>query len=123
MVEVGGRVIIKSKLKILFVCTLNKMRSATAHKIYENDIRFEVKSAGTDLTSNNVLNLDLLIWADSIVVMEKYHRNYIRNKFPEIYAIKKIVCLYIADEYDFMEIELIDILKNKVESVYNRRLI
>ena len=96
------------------------MRSATAHKIYENDIRFEVKS---DSSAFNVLNLELLNWADSIIVMEKYHRNYIRNRFPKIYANKKIVCLYIADEYDFMENELIDILKTKVESVYSRGLI
>jgi len=25
------------KLKLLFVCTINRMRSATTHKIYEND--------------------------------------------------------------------------------------
>lgn len=32
------------------------MRSTTACKIYENDIRFEVKSAGTDETTNTVLS-------------------------------------------------------------------
>jgi protein-tyrosine-phosphatase len=37
------------KLKLLFVCTVNRMRSATAHKIYEDDYRFDVKSAGTPL--------------------------------------------------------------------------
>jgi len=36
------------KRKLLFVCTINRMRSATAHKIYENDSRFEVKSAKTE---------------------------------------------------------------------------
>ena len=30
------------KLKLLFVCTVNRMRSATAHKIYEHDDRFDV---------------------------------------------------------------------------------
>ncbi len=49
-----------SKLKILFVCTVNRMRSLTAHKIYENDDRFDVKSAGTDKTANNVLTDDLV---------------------------------------------------------------
>lgn len=48
------------KLKLLFVCTLNRMRSATACKIYENDIRFEVKSAGTDETANSVLSEEIL---------------------------------------------------------------
>jgi predicted protein tyrosine phosphatase len=113
----------KHKLKILFVCTINRMRSATAHKIYENDQRFEVKSAGTDPSANVVLSLDILNWADSIIVMEKHHRNVIRNRFSSIYKNKKIVCLYIPDEYDYMQIELIDILKGKVEDVYRRKLI
>ena len=113
----------KRKLKLLFVCTINRMRSATAHKIYENDNRFEVKSAGTDKAANTVLSNEILNWADSIVVMEKYHRNYIRKHFPEIYKMKRIVCLYIPDDYDYMQTELIEILKDKVEDVYRRKLI
>jgi predicted protein tyrosine phosphatase len=70
---------IDTKLKLLFVCTVNRMRSATAHKIYESDDRFEVKSAGTDKSANTVLTEEILNWADSIVVMEKHHRNHIRK--------------------------------------------
>lgn len=99
------------------------MRSATAHKIYENDSRFEVKSAGTDKSANTVISLELLNWADSIIVMETAHRNAIRKKFPEIYKNKKIVCLYIPDDYDFMQMELIVELKEKFENVYERKLL
>jgi hypothetical protein len=35
-------------MNILFVCTINKMRSLTAERIYQKDERFKVKSAGTD---------------------------------------------------------------------------
>ena len=111
------------KLKILFVCTVNRLRSATAHKIYENDNRFEVKSAGTDKSAKTVISLDLLNWADCIIVMENYHRNFIRQKFPAIYNKKRIVCLYIPDYYDYMQKELIYILKDKVEDIYKRGLI
>ena len=111
------------KLKLLFVCTVNRMRSATAQKIYENDIRFEVKSAGTDKTANTVLSAEILNWADSIVVMEKHHRNYIRKHFPEMYRTKKIVCLYIPDIYGYMQPELVEILKMKIEDVDRRNLI
>ena len=110
-------------LKLLFVCTVNRMRSATAQKIYENDDRFEVKSAGTDKSANTVVSHDILNWADSIIVMEKHHRNFIRQNFSDIYKTKKIVCLYIPDDYDYMQTELISILKNKVEDVYKRGLI
>lgn len=68
------------KLKLLFVCTINRMRSATAQVIYENDDRFEVKSAGTDRNARVVVDRELLEWADAIIVMEKYHRNKIRSK-------------------------------------------
>jgi predicted protein tyrosine phosphatase len=111
------------KLKILFVCTVNRLRSATAHKVYEDDSRFEVKSAGTDKRANTVISLDLLTWADSIVVMEKHHRNFIRQKFPDIYKNKKIVCLYIPDEFDYMQKELIYIIKEKFEDVFQRGLL
>jgi predicted protein tyrosine phosphatase len=113
----------KMKVKILFVCTVNRLRSATAHKIYENDDRFEVKSAGTDKRANTVISFDLLNWADSIIVMEKHHRNFIRQKFPDIYIDKKIVCLYIPDQYDYMQKELVYIIKDRFEDVYKRGLL
>ncbi len=112
-----------TKKKILFVCTVNKMRSLTAEKIYQDDKRFEVKSAGTEKSATTVINQELLEWADSVIVMEKYHRNYIQNKFPEIYKKKKIVCLYIVDEYFYLQQELIIILRQKMESLYKRDLI
>lgn len=74
-----------ARRRILFVCTVNRMRSATAHKLYENDDRFEVDSAGTDRTANAVLEEWHLEWADAIVVMEKQHRNKIRERFPDRY--------------------------------------
>ena len=108
----------ESRLKILFVCTVNRMRSATAHTIYSEDPRFEVRSAGTDKHANTVLTEELLHWANAIVVMEKEHRDFIRDNFKDIYQTKKIVCLYIRDLYIYMQPELIDTLKTKFEEVY-----
>ena len=111
------------KIKLLFVCTVNRMRSATAHKIYEADNRFEVKSAGTDKTANTVLTRELLEWADTIVVMENTHRNVIQKKFKDIYKTKRITCLYIPDDYDYMQPELINVMRHSVETVYNKGLL
>ena len=113
----------ESKLKILFVCTINRMRSATAHTIYSDDPTFEVRSAGTDKHANNILSEELLYWADTIVVMEKEHRDFIMDNFKEIYQTKRIVCLYIRDLYSYMQPELIDVLKEKFEDVYQRGFI
>lgn len=113
----------QKKLKILFVCTINRMRSATAQKIFENDERFDVKSAGTDKNAAVVLTPELMDWSDTIIVMEKHHRNFIRAKHSMYYNSKRIVCLYIPDEYDFMQPELISILQDKVNDVYKRGLL
>jgi predicted protein tyrosine phosphatase len=113
----------EKKLKLLFVCTANKIRSATAYKIFQNDERFEVRSAGTDKAAPVFLLTDMLDWADCILVMETKHRNYIRKHYPKIYNTKKIVCLYISDNYNYMQKELRDILKAKVEDLFRRELI
>ncbi len=111
------------KPKILFVCTVNRMRSATAYEIYKDDPRFDVDSAGTDRTAACRLEEWHMEWADAIIVMEKQHRNKIREQFPDLYEKKPIVCLYIPDEYDFMQPELIAVLRDKFEDVYQRGLL
>lgn len=112
-----------AKLKLLFVCTINRMRSATAQELYKEDTRFEVASAGTATSARQVLDSELLAWADVVLVMEKEHRNFIRKHFPTVYEQKKIVCLYIPDEYGFMQPELQYILRTRIEDVYERGLL
>lgn len=99
------------------------MRSATAHELYKNDDRFEVKSAGTDLNAATVITRELIEWADSIIVMERHHRNAIRKKYPDLYESKTIVCLYIPDDYDFMDRFLQTLIKEKFEDVLERGLV
>ena len=111
------------KIKVLFVCTVNRARSATAHKIFESDPRFEVDSAGTDPSASTVLEPEQLVWADAVLVMEKSHRDFIRHKYPQYYDKKKMVCLYIPDDFDFMQPELVDLLIEKVGDVYKRGLL
>lgn len=111
-----------AKHNILFVCTVNRMRSATAERIFADDERFYVDSAGTDQSAEVVLEAEALEWADFVLVMEKMHRNKIRQQFPQLYKTKRIICLYIPDNYDYMEPELIDLLRQKVEHVYRSEI-
>ena len=110
------------KPKILFVCTVNRMRSRTAQHLFEQDERLEVKSAGTSSSATIRVDEVLLEWADFILVMEKAHRNVIRKHFPRIYREKPIICLYIPDEYHFMQVELIALLKTRFESIYQTEI-
>ena len=83
----------------------------------------KLSSAGTDTSAATVLTSELMDWADAIIVMEKSHRSFIRSKHPGYYNTKKIVCLYIPDEYEYMQPELIAILKDKVDDVHKRGLL
>ena len=87
----------------LLLFAVNRMQSVIVQKIFWNrPARFKVKSAGTDKSAGTVITPELLFWADAIVVMEKFHRDFIRNKNPQVCESKKIDCLYITDEYEYM---------------------
>lgn len=111
------------KLKLLFVCTVNYIRSATAHEIYRDDARFEVQSAGTSRLARQRLTPALLAWADAVIVMEKRHRDVIRRQYPAVYRQKRVACLQLPDDYLYMEPQLIEVLRERVEEVYRRRLL
>jgi len=55
------------------VCTANRFRSKTAEDIFNEDLRFEVKSAGTDILVKTQINKTLLEWVDYIFVMEEIY--------------------------------------------------
>ena len=102
-------------VNVLFVCDQNRLRSPTAQSIYLDDARLEVKSAGVRTDATVVITRKLLEWADVIFVMERSQRNLIRKRFDDLYQQKRIVCLYIPDEYDFMDPELVHLLSERVE--------
>jgi predicted protein tyrosine phosphatase len=53
-------------------------------------------------------------WADVIVVMEKRHKERLRQKYPAELAAKRCICLFIADDYEFMDPNLIELLREKM---------
>ena len=114
----------EEKLKILFVCTANRMRSKTAEKIYENDKRFTVKSAGVADFADVPLTLELLNWADYVVVMEEMHLEWLNETYPRFYSRKqkKIICLDIPDIYNFMDFELVYQVEHKFETRYKEEI-
>ena len=94
--------------KLLFVCSRNKIRSLTAEKIFEGSTRYQVRSAGTQPGARIVVTEGHLGWADLIFCMEKSHLSQLRRKFPDALAGKNVVCLHIADDYTFLQPELLD---------------
>ncbi len=102
------------KPKILFVCGRNKWRSPTAQNIYRNDPRIEVRPAGTSEKSpHQISSLDIL-WADLILVMENKYKSRISRLFRNTH-LPPIKSLDIPDEYQYMNKELIELIKSSVE--------
>ncbi|GAB2597999.1 low molecular weight protein tyrosine phosphatase family protein [Spirosoma areae] len=101
-------------MNILFVCSRNQWRSPTAEALYKNHPVHHVKSAGTEPSARIKLTSKLVEWADLVFVMEKRHKQRVTDKFPDAIKRKQIIVLDIADDYGYMDEELIDAIKASV---------
>ncbi len=101
-------------MKLLFLCSQNKLRSPTAEVIFSEYEGLEVESAGLNKGAENLLSAETIEWADIIFVMEKSHRNKLSKNFKLFMKGKRVICLDIPDEYNYMQPELITILKNRI---------
>jgi predicted protein tyrosine phosphatase len=101
-------------MRVLFICSQNRLRSPTAQQVFSSWKGIEVASAGLADEAENPVTPELLVWAELIFVMEKVHRTKLAKKFGAHLSDKRIVCLDIPDEYDYMDPALVALLKTKV---------
>ena len=101
-------------MKLLFICTANKLRSPTAEAVFSAYEGVEAISAGTDTDAETPVSGDLIEWADTIFVMEKAHRNKVSKKFRSLLKNKRLIVLDIPDEYEYMQPELVQLLEARV---------
>ena len=101
-------------MNVLFVCSRNRRRSATADSIFAALDGVNVLSAGTNVDAETVISADLIEWADLILVMERVHHRRIKQRFADLLRDKKIGVLGIPDNYEFGEAELIRRLRQCV---------
>jgi predicted protein tyrosine phosphatase len=102
-------------MNLLFICEKNVMRSRTAESVYSENNIHRAKSAGIAKSSGVRINSGLLHWADIIFVMEAEQKEFLINYFPSDIGHREIVILDIHDYYYFMEPELIELIKSKVD--------
>ena len=103
-----------SRKKLLFVCSKNRKRSLTAECLFANVAGWDVRSAGTEEGARVKVTEGHIGWADVIVVMEKRHKERLRQKFADSLAGKPCLCLFITDDYAFMEPVLTGLLREKM---------
>ena len=102
------------KQHVLFICSQNRLRSPTAEQVFADRPGIETSSAGLNHDAENPLTPELLQWADTIFVMERAHRSRLSSRFKPHLAGKRMICLEIPDEYDFMDPDLVRLLEAKV---------
>lgn len=107
-------------MKILFVCSRNKWRSRTAETIFKNNGMHEIKSAGTEKSARIKLNQNLINWAEVIFVMEDKHKNRLLDNFYFDKKETSLEVLDIMDEYEYMDDDLVEILKIKLSDLFER---
>jgi predicted protein tyrosine phosphatase len=104
--------------RVLFICSQNRLRSPTAEQVFSNRPGFEVRSAGLNPDAETPVCSEILEWADTIFVMERAHRNKLSSTFRAYLKNKRIICLDIPDEYEFMDPALVRLLEAKAGTFF-----
>lgn len=97
------------------MCGRNRWRSPTAQRLYRNDGRIAVRSAGISEKSPHQICAADIAWADLILVMEEKYAAAIREKFRHS-KLPPMRSLDIPDEYEYMDAELVELIRAGVEA-------
>ena len=103
-----------ARIKLLFVCARNRIRSVAAEALFDGSPQFQARSRGVAANARIRLTASDIAWADHIFVMEKNHKNRMTQQFPEALDGKPVHCLFVEDIYQPMEEALLDELRAKL---------
>lgn len=99
---------------VLFICSQNLLRSPTAEQVFSSWPGIETASAGLNNGAQNPVTPELLEWADLIFVMESVHRSKLSARFKPHLGGKRVICLEIPDDFEYMDPLLIKLLNATV---------
>lgn len=102
------------KKRVLFVCTQNRVRSLTAEQLYRTKADLEVRSAGIAENAGVPLTRDLFEWADHVFVFSKGQQKVIKERYPDSFDSKPVVCLGLPDRFEYKSPKLIMVLREKL---------
>lgn len=71
-------------------------------------------SAGVNRDADTPVTPELLAWADMVLVMESSHRTKLTAQFGTSLRGKRVACLDIPDNYEYMQPALVELLLAKV---------
>jgi predicted protein tyrosine phosphatase len=94
----------------LFLCSRHRLRSPTAAQVFSSWPGVTTDSAGLAADADHVLELEQLAWADLIFVMEPAHQHRLTRDYSRHLRGKRVNCLGIPDDFQFMQPELVALL-------------
>ena len=105
-------------MRVLFLCSKNRLRSPTAEHIFADHPDLETDSAGLNRDADVRLSDEQIEWADLIVAMEQSHRTKLSRDYASALRNKRVLVLGIPHEYEFMDEDLIALLKQKCAPLF-----
>jgi predicted protein tyrosine phosphatase len=100
--------------RVLFICHLNRCRSATAERLFSKREDLDVRSAGTSPDALVGVTEVMLDWADVVFTMDETQERAMRRMFPAHPALDGLICLEIPDDFTFNQPELVEMLRERV---------
>jgi predicted protein tyrosine phosphatase len=107
-------------IRALFICHYNRKRSATAERVFGKDPSLEVLSAGTSEEAMVQVNQRMLEWADVVFVMDGEQVEALGKMFPGHPVLEQVICLHIADNYHFLDPELVAVLQERTRPYFEK---
>lgn len=101
-------------LRVLFVCSGNRLRSPTAEAVFADWPGVAALSAGTAPDADLRVSADLVEWADLVVAFEGRHRRHLRRTFGPFLGGTRVVVLGVPDEFALMDPALVRLLRDRV---------
>lgn len=103
-----------SDKKVVFVCTMGILRSATAARLYAR--KYNTRCTGTDPEALVPLSVNLIEWADELVfVNAENYAIYMAEKDLTVLTEPDIRVLDIPDNYEHMHPRLIEAFREQYE--------
>lgn len=101
--------------KVLFVCSMGILRSATAARIYGR--KYNTRSAGTYDDALIPITPLLVAWANQIVFVNPENYERFRQEYPDDAVRAEVKVLNIPDCYEHMHPELVKAFEEQYEAV------
>jgi predicted protein tyrosine phosphatase len=100
--------------RVLFLCGKGRQRSPTAEQVFADHPGWETDSAGLSADADQFVSAEQIEWATHIAVMENRQLARLRKAFPKLVSGRKVISLDVPDDYEYMQPELVELLKQRV---------